>query len=63
MTPGFDPIIGQAPNGGVRAMSGVNPKDPNVDLSLPTEWVLSKGGEYFFTPSIPTLKNTFAVAS
>ena len=61
--PGFDPIIGQAPDEGVRIMTGVNPKSPATETKLPTQWVLPKGGEYFFSPSIPALKHTFALAA
>lgn len=64
--PGFDAIIGQnndGPNGlGPRSMVGTNPKDQSATLSLPTEWVVPRGGEYFFSPSIPALRNTFALA-
>lgn len=60
-TPGFDPIIGQAPDEGPRTMSGTNPYSQTTELPLP-EWVVPKGGEYFFSPSIPALKETFALA-
>lgn len=59
--PGFDAIIGQV-NGNSRSITGVDPKAQNASLALPTEWVVPKGGEYFFSPSIPALKNTFAMA-
>ncbi|KAK0516663.1 hypothetical protein JMJ35_001266 [Cladonia borealis] len=62
-TPGFDPIIGQAPDGGPRTMSGTNPNNQTTELYLPQEWVVPKGGEYFFSPSIPALKETFALAA
>ncbi|KAM5542891.1 hypothetical protein V8D89_003275 [Ganoderma adspersum] len=66
VTPGFDPIIGQnndGPNGiGPRSMSGANPKDQSTLLSLPIEWVVPKGGEYFFSPSISALRDTFSLA-
>ncbi|KAK7678568.1 hypothetical protein QCA50_018440 [Cerrena zonata] len=63
-TPGFDPIIGQAPdpNSRVRVVGGTNPQNATANLSLPTDWVVSKGGEYFFAPSISALKTTFATA-
>ncbi|KAI9652145.1 MAG: hypothetical protein M1831_007177 [Alyxoria varia] len=60
--PGFDPIVGQA-NGGPRSMTGSNPNAQSVSLAFPTEWVLSRGGEYFFSPSIPALEKTFALAA
>ncbi|KAK0220764.1 hypothetical protein EDD85DRAFT_1028640 [Armillaria nabsnona] len=59
-TPGFDPIIGQAGNGGIRMLSGTDPADPNVELTLTEEFVVPRGSEYFFTPSIKSLKETFA---
>ncbi|KAH8102235.1 Dyp-type peroxidase [Cristinia sonorae] len=59
--PGFDPIIGQV-NSGTRSMTGANPNAATASLQLPTEWVVSKGGEYFFSPSLPALKTTFAKA-
>ncbi|KAI0788099.1 hypothetical protein C8Q74DRAFT_655494 [Fomes fomentarius] len=61
--PGFDAIIGQ-PNTndvGPRALVGTDPKNQNESLSLPTEWVVPKGGEYFFSPSIPALRNKLAL--
>lgn len=72
-TPGIDPIIGQVPNAStfgpgtpadpVRTLSGVDPNHQNDQTKLPNLWVLPKGGEYFFSPSIPALKHTFAVAA
>ena len=64
-TPGFDPIIGQTPNPKdpkARIMSGTNPDATGTNTAPLPVWVLSKGGEYFFAPSIPALKNTFAAA-
>ena len=61
--PGFDPIIGQASGDpGARVMGGTNPQNATQNLPLPAEWVVSKGGEYFFAPSISALKSTFASA-
>jgi len=56
---GFDPIIGQK-NGQPREMAGVNASDQGQDLSLPIDFVVSKGGAYFFSPSISALKTKFA---
>ncbi|KAF2232962.1 Dyp-type peroxidase [Viridothelium virens] len=58
--PGFDPIIGQALNGGDRDIILTKAGDPTGNLDLPVEWVVAKGGEYFFSPSIPALKSRFA---
>ena len=59
---GHDPIIGQA-GGKPRQIFGVDPKDQSKQLDLPVDWVIPKGGEYFFTPSITALKTKFAKAS
>ncbi|OBZ72595.1 Dye-decolorizing peroxidase msp1 [Grifola frondosa] len=60
VTPGFDPIIGQAADPTSRTLTGTNPNNQSASLSLPIEWVVPKGGEYFFAPSISTLRDTFA---
>jgi deferrochelatase/peroxidase EfeB len=57
--PGLDPILGQGP---VRKLSGVNPNKPSDELTLDAEWVIPRGGEYFFTPSINALTNTISAA-
>lgn len=59
---GWDPIIGQAGAGGHRFMSGTNPRNQSATLDLPQEWVISKGGEYLFTPSLSALRDIFAIA-
>jgi hypothetical protein len=59
--PGFDPISGQAGAGGSRSIVGTNPKAQAQPLKLTAEWVVSRGGEYFFSPSIPALKNKLAL--
>jgi hypothetical protein len=61
--PGLDAIIGQAPHGGVRKMDILNTNDKPGKVDLPTEWVVSRGGEYFFAPSISQLKKKFARSS
>jgi hypothetical protein len=57
VSPGIDPIIGQKSGEG-RNMRGVFNK-PETKLELPQQWVESKGGEYFFAPSIEELKKGF----
>ncbi|KAK0118713.1 hypothetical protein ONS96_011801 [Cadophora gregata f. sp. sojae] len=64
--PGFDPIIGAAhfnkpePS---RQMVGFDAEDQGKSLDLSDEWVIAKGGEYFFSPSISALQETFAQAA
>ncbi|QRV77286.1 Dyp-type peroxidase family [Ceratobasidium sp. AG-Ba] len=52
---GYDPIIGQV-NGGKRTTMGTQ-KGPL--LTLLDEFVITQGGEYFFTPSIKALHSVF----
>jgi len=56
--PGLDPIIGQKGSAD-RSFSGADVEEPVKELSAPL-WVLPKGGEYFFTPSIATLRDVLA---
>ncbi|KAF9005132.1 hypothetical protein BDQ17DRAFT_1353872 [Cyathus striatus] len=56
--PGLDPIIGQ----GYRAMSGLNPDHPEDVRQLP-DFVVPRGGEYFFSPSLKALKETLATGA
>lgn len=63
--PGFDPIIGQNGDGpdndGDRSMSGANPDNVTGQLDLGMRlWVVPRGGEYFFSPSIKVLREDFA---
>ncbi|KAI4597060.1 hypothetical protein KJ359_004973 [Pestalotiopsis sp. 9143b] len=60
IVPGVDPLIGAASTASPRSMLGADPADLNKSLTFPREWVIPKGGEYFFSPSISALKNTFA---
>ncbi|KAI0869682.1 hypothetical protein GGS24DRAFT_511698 [Hypoxylon argillaceum] len=57
--PGIDPIIGV---GTPREMVGASPdiSASNQELDFTAKWVIPRGGEYFFSPSISALKNTFA---
>ncbi|KAI1423342.1 hypothetical protein F5Y12DRAFT_757930 [Xylaria sp. FL1777] len=61
-TPGIDPIIGV---GNPRQMVGTSPDitGANQELNFAARWVIPRGGEYFFTPSISAMKNTFAAPS
>ncbi|KAH9933659.1 Dyp-type peroxidase [Epithele typhae] len=61
-TPGFDAIIGQDGNAiTARTLVGTDPSNQGAPLALVTEWVIPRGGEYFFSPSISALKSTFAL--
>ncbi|GLB42844.1 putative peroxidase [Lyophyllum shimeji] len=55
--PGLDPLIGQ----GMRKLSGTDPNNPGVELTLP-DFVVPRGGEYFFSPSLKGLKEALASA-
>ncbi|KAH6902594.1 peroxidase TAP [Coprinopsis sp. MPI-PUGE-AT-0042] len=56
--PGLDPLIGQDP-GQPRKMSGLDPNDPKKELTFP-DFIIARGGEYFFSPSVKALKETLA---
>ncbi|KAH0001952.1 hypothetical protein KCU78_g14625, partial [Aureobasidium melanogenum] len=58
--PGFDPLIGQTSNLSPRMMTGADPGDLEGSLDMTQQWVFSKGGEYFFAPSLPTLRNVLS---
>ncbi|RYP39148.1 hypothetical protein DL767_002328 [Monosporascus sp. MG133] len=62
--PGQDPLIGQIVDPdkqGARSMTGANPGDTGSTLDLGLQkWVVAKGGEYFFSPSIPVLRDVFS---
>jgi len=53
--PGLDPLIGQ----GVRSMSGLDPLNEQTLLAMPA-FIIPRGGEYFFAPSLNGLKATIA---
>ncbi|KAF8228447.1 Dyp-type peroxidase [Tricholoma matsutake] len=61
--PGWDPIFGQTgkeKENVHRFMSGTNPKADSQIMSFPTKFVDPRGGEYFFSPSISTLRDLIA---
>jgi hypothetical protein len=60
--PGFDAIIGQITTDlPPRVLSGTDPKNQAPFLTLNEQWVVTRGGEYFFSPSISALRETFAL--
>ncbi|KAG8825506.1 hypothetical protein FRC19_011298 [Serendipita sp. 401] len=58
--PGYDLIFGQN-NGGPRWMSGADISNPNWILNMFTEFVISRGGEYFYSPSISAIRDVISV--
>ncbi|EJD48744.1 DyP-type peroxidase [Auricularia subglabra TFB-10046 SS5] len=56
---GQDPIIGQAPGGAARVVAGLDPNNTNATLSMP-QFVISHGGEYFFSPPISAISGRLA---
>ncbi|MFL5268056.1 MAG: hypothetical protein ACJ8AH_15930, partial [Stellaceae bacterium] len=60
VTPGFDPIIGQAEGGGVRTMDEQYPNYPagsrRTTLTMPKQFVELTAAAYFFMPSITALR-------
>jgi hypothetical protein len=60
VTPGFDPIIGQAQGGGPRAMDEAYPNYPagnrRTALTIPKQFVELTAAAYFFMPSITALR-------
>jgi len=60
VTPGFDPIIGQAPGNGARAMDEPYPNYPagnrRTTLDIPNQFVVLTAAAYLFMPSITALR-------
>lgn len=54
---GVDAVMGQQNNPGTIGMKGLFPQDASRELQLPAvnRFVVPRGGEYFFTPSISAL--------
>ncbi|KAJ7590001.1 fungal peroxidase [Mycena floridula] len=52
--PGFDPIIG-ANQGAARPVTGLDPNSADGTITMQTDFVVSRGGEYFFSPPISAL--------
>ncbi|QRV90386.1 peroxidase family 2 domain protein [Ceratobasidium sp. AG-Ba] len=54
---GLDPIVGQA---GGASRTSLGTASGEFKITLPRDFVVSRGGEYFFSPSIHALKTIFA---
>jgi hypothetical protein len=59
---GFDPVIGANNTDPTRnrTVFGVDPKNQPGSITIMKDFVESRGGEYFFSPSISTLKDVIA---
>ncbi|KAJ7676453.1 hypothetical protein B0H17DRAFT_1170464 [Mycena rosella] len=57
---GFDPIIG-ANKGASRVVNGLDPTNSSRPITLTTDFVVSRGGEYFFSPSLSAIAHTLSV--
>ena len=64
VTPGFDPIIGQAPDGLRRYMDEPRPNYPSgsrrSSLEIPESFVKLTAAAYFFMPSLSALRSTLS---
>ncbi|KAF5353724.1 hypothetical protein D9758_008650 [Tetrapyrgos nigripes] len=61
--PGVDPIIGRVAGSAAetpRDISGTDPLTPTKKFSLDVEFVVSRGGEYFFSPPISALSGVLS---
>ena len=61
-TPGFDPIIG-ANNGQPRFTDGLDPTNANRSITFNDDFVVSRGGEYFFSPPISALSGVLSAGA
>ncbi|KAJ7247533.1 fungal peroxidase [Mycena rebaudengoi] len=61
---GVDPIIGRASgsaSNASRVINGLDPRNASLPTTLTTDFVVSRGGEYFFAPSLSAIRNTLSV--
>ena len=61
--PGLDPLFGQTGKEDQsvhRSMTGANPNSEQELMTFPHKFIDPRGGEYFFTPSLSTLRNYIA---
>ncbi|KAF7348508.1 DyP-type peroxidase [Mycena venus] len=57
---GLDPVIG-ALAGAQRVIAGLDPTNSTKTTTLTTDFVVSRGGEYFFSPSLSAIASTLSV--
>ncbi|KAJ7154720.1 fungal peroxidase [Mycena filopes] len=57
---GVDPVIG-ALAGAQRVVAGLDPTDSTKTTTLTTDFVVSRGGEYFFVPSLSAIASKLSV--
>ncbi|KAJ7636939.1 fungal peroxidase [Roridomyces roridus] len=57
---GYDPIVG-ADAGAPRVVTGLDPTNSTKSLTLPIDFIVSRGGEYFFAPSLSAINTTLSV--
>ncbi|KAJ7885114.1 fungal peroxidase [Mycena olivaceomarginata] len=50
-----------AAQGAQRAVTGLDLTNPSRSITLTTDFVVSRGGEYFFSPSLSAIANTLSV--
>jgi Dyp-type peroxidase family len=64
VTPGYDPIIGQAPGNDARQMDEPYPNYPagsrRTTLAIPNQFVVLTAAAYFFMPSISALRTVLS---
>ncbi|KAJ6578622.1 fungal peroxidase [Mycena sp. CBHHK59/15] len=61
---GVDPIIGRATGSAAdapRVIGGLDPTNSSRTITIMTDFVVSRGGEYFFSPSLSAIANTLSV--
>ncbi|KAK0493585.1 hypothetical protein EDD18DRAFT_1356531 [Armillaria luteobubalina] len=60
-----DSVVGSAPGSNpswsIRTITGLDPEDPGRAMTLQNDFVVPRGGEYFFSFSISAPSNTIAV--
>ncbi|KAJ7467944.1 hypothetical protein FB451DRAFT_1257512 [Mycena latifolia] len=60
LEPGWDPVFGQTGEANThRYTRGVDPSDPTRVTSFHEQFIDPRGGEYFFSPSLTTLREYF----